>query len=70
MVVVLKIRMSKKKTKKEIENYESPFLEKPSYTEHHPFVMFLRHLRPDERPKFYYNNKGWLVMQVFTNKGE
>jgi len=60
--------MAKKKTKKESENYESPFLENPTYTEQHPFTPFLKHIRPDERPKFYYNKKGWLVVQLFTGR--
>jgi hypothetical protein len=62
--------MVRKKTKKEREAQESPFLDKPIYTNFHPFAVLWKHLPPDERPKCYYNKQGWLVVQLFTKANE
>lgn len=58
--------MTRKTTKKDKEAEESPFLENPVYTNFHPFIDLIKHLEPEERPKFYYNKKGWLVCQLVT----
>jgi hypothetical protein len=62
--------MTRKKTKKEKESSDSPFETNPTYTTYHRFVDQLKHLAPDERPKFYYNKKGWLICQLITFGGE
>lgn len=55
---------TRKKTKKEKEAETSPFLENPVYVKNHPFSVFVNKLPEHEQPKFYYNNKGWLVCQI------